>query len=326
MKRFLRLALILSALVCMQTVCLSAVNNPRVVLETNFGNIVIELYSDRAPITVDNFLGYVNSGFYDYLLFHRVIAGFMIQGGAYYLDGYNIIPWPPDQPPIINESYNGLSNIRGSIAMARTPDPNSATSEFFINHVNNLFLDRANAADGFGYCVFGQVVEGMDVVDAIALVPTCYINDRLPKFPCDPPVVIYAAYVLPCQSPDCSNFNFDDKVNLKDFAFFALQWMDNDCNSANDFCRQCDLDYTESVDFNDFAIFVNNWLLETIPADVDVDGDVDFTDYACFASHWLEENCIAPTWCAHTDFDKSGQVNIFDLYIFINNWLVKITP
>ena len=114
--------------------------NPRVVLETNFGNIVIELYPDEAPITVDNFLGYVNSGFYNGLLFHRVIPGFMIQGGGYYLDGYTIIPRTPINGPIINESYNGLSNLRGTIAMARTIDPDSATSQFYINHVDNLFL------------------------------------------------------------------------------------------------------------------------------------------------------------------------------------------
>jgi cyclophilin family peptidyl-prolyl cis-trans isomerase len=315
----------------MQTVCLSAVNNPRVVLETNFGNIVIELFSSQAPITVDNFLGYVNSGFYDYLLFHRVIAGFMIQGGAYYLYDGDIYFWPPDQPPIINESYNGLSNLRGTIAMARTSDPNSANSQFFINQVDNLLLDHANAADGFGYCVFGQVVAGMDVVDAIAQVPTCNLNDLYPSFgltdfPCNPVVGIYAAYVLPCSSVDCSNFNSDEKVDFKDFALFALQWLNSGCDSANDFCGQCDLDYNGSVDFNDFAIFADNWLWGKIPADVDIDGDVDFIDYAYFASHWMEQNCISSDWCGHTDFDKSGQVDRFDLEIFMSNWLVTITP
>jgi peptidyl-prolyl cis-trans isomerase A (cyclophilin A) len=325
MKKFFKLAVILSALACLQAVCLSAVNNPRVVLETNLGNMVIELFSSQAPITVDNFLGYVNSGFYDYLLFHRVIPGFMIQGGAYYLDGYAIYYWPPDQPPIINESYNGLSNLRGTIAMARSSDPNSATSQFFINEVNNPFLDRANAADGFGYCVFGQVIQGMDVVDDINQVPTCNVDPSLPDFPCDPPVVIYAAYVLPCSSPDCSNFNSDEKVNFEDFAFFALQWMDTDCNSANDFCGQRDLDYNGAVDIDDFAIFADNWLWGTIPADVDIDGNVDFIDYRYFASHWMEQNCILSDWCAHTDFDRNGQVDIFDLEIFISNWLAEIS-
>jgi cyclophilin family peptidyl-prolyl cis-trans isomerase len=262
MRRFLKLATILSALLCIQTVCLSAVHNPLVVLETNLGNIVIELFPSQAPITVDNFLGYVNSGFYDYLLFHRSIPGFMIQAGAYYYYNGSIYYLPPNQPPIINESYNGLSNLRGTIAMARTTDPNSATSQFFINLVNNPFLDRANAADHFGYCVFGQVVQGMDVVDAIAAVPTRYINGALPNFP-DPMVGIYTAYVLPCSSPDCSNFTSDSRVNFKDFAFFASQWLNNDCNSANNFCQQRDLDYNGSVNIDDLAIFVNNWLVNT---------------------------------------------------------------
>jgi cyclophilin family peptidyl-prolyl cis-trans isomerase len=321
MRRFLRLAVTLSALLCGQTVCLSAAHNPHVVLETNFGNIIIELYSSQAPITVDNFLGYVNRDFYDSLLFHRAIPDFMIQGGAYYLDGYNIIFRTPDRPPIINESYNGLSNVRGSIAMARTSDPNSASSQFFINLVDNFFLDRANAEDGFGYCVFGQVIEGMDVVDTIAQVPTCYVNDSLANFPCNPPVVISAAYVLPCQSPDCSNFNSDDKVNFKDFVLFALQWLAGSCGSANNFCGQCDLDYNRVVDVNDLAIFADNWLWGKIPVDVDIDGDVDFIDYAYFTSHWMEQNCIASNWCSHTDFDRSGQVNMFDFALFVENWL-----
>jgi peptidyl-prolyl cis-trans isomerase A (cyclophilin A) len=270
MKRFLILAVSLSALLCMQTVSLSAVNNPRVVLETNLGNIVIELFPAQAPVTVDNFLGYVNSSFYDYLLFHRVIQNFMIQGGAYFADGYTLYYWPPDQPPIINESYNGLSNVRGTIAMARTSDPNSATSEFFINLVDNSgFLDRAHAADHFGYCVFGQVVQGMNVVDAIAASPVEDIfpddpYDPFNNFPDDPLIEISRAYVLPCSSPDCSNFiNSDSKVNFKDFAFFALQWLDSDCNSANNFCQQRDLDYNGSVNIDDLAIFVNNWLVNT---------------------------------------------------------------
>jgi cyclophilin family peptidyl-prolyl cis-trans isomerase len=325
MRRFLRLAVILSALLCIQTVCLSAVHNPRVVLETNLGNIVIELFPSQAPITVDNFLGYVNSGFYDYLLFHRSIPGFMIQGGAYYYYNGSIYYWPPDQPNIINESHNGLSNVRGTIAMARTSDPNSANSQFFINIVNNPSLDRANAADHFGYCVFGQVVQGMDVVDAIAAVPTRYINDSLQNFP-DPMVGIYTAHVLPCSSPDCSNFNSDTKVNFQDFAFFASQWLNSGCNSANNFCQQRDLNYDGFVDVDDLTIFVNNWLWGTIPADIDIDGNVDFIDYAHFASHWMEQNCSSSDWCGHADFDRSGQVDMSDLEILISNWLVNTTP
>lgn len=266
MKRFLKLAVLLSALLGMQTVCLSAVHDPCVVLQTNFGNIVIELFPAQAPITVDNFLGYVNSGFYDYLLFHRSIKSpiQVIQGGAYYIYGNTIYYWPPTEPNIINESYNGLSNLRGTIAMARTSTPNSANSQFFINLVNNTSLDRAHAADGFGYCVFGQVVQGMDVVDAISNVNTIYVNDSLPNFPY-PPVGIYTAYVLPCSSPDCSNFISDTRVNFKDFAFFASQWFNSDCNSANNFCQHRDLDYNGKCDIADLDIFISNWLVPVTP-------------------------------------------------------------
>jgi cyclophilin family peptidyl-prolyl cis-trans isomerase len=166
-----------------------------VLFETNFGDIVIDLYPEQAPITVDNFKGYVNDGFYDDLIFHRVIDDFMIQAGAYdaYLDLH-----PPTRDPIVNESSNELSNVRGTIAMARTSQPDSATSQFFINHVDNPFLDYHYNNDpcNFGYCVFGEVVSGMDVVDAIAQVSTHYENDALKDVP-DEAVVIEKATVIP---------------------------------------------------------------------------------------------------------------------------------
>lgn len=140
----------------------------RVKLETSKGVIVLELDAAKAPITVSNFLGYVKSGFFNGTIFHRVIPGFMIQGGGF-------TPKMEEKPTlgtIVNEAANGLSNLRGTVAMARTPDPNSASSQFFVNLVNNTSLDRAKAQDGFGYCVFGKIVEGMNVVDAIAAVPT----------------------------------------------------------------------------------------------------------------------------------------------------------
>ena len=138
----------------------------QVELVTTEGVIKLELYSDKAPKTVANFLNYVSSGYYANTQFHRVIAGFMIQGGGFDLQGDR----KATQAPIINEANNGLSNMRGTIAMARTNDPNSATSQFFINHNDNVFLD-ANLSNA-GYAVFGKVVEGMDVVDKIAAVPT----------------------------------------------------------------------------------------------------------------------------------------------------------
>lgn len=254
--------LILLALTSLRLPCAAAQNNPEVVIETNFGDIVVELLPDAAPITVDNFLTYVNSGFYDGLVFHRVIEDFMIQAGAFYLEedsnGVYIMYRHP-AGTIVNESYNGLSNLRGTIAMARTSDPNSASSQFFINHADNLFLDRQNAADGFGYCVFGQVSEGMDVVDAIAATPTYYVSSSFKNFPYDPSVDIYSAYVRPCAQPDCGDVVEDGQIDREDLAAMASNWLDNGCGSANGFCAGRDLDYSGRVDFHDFALLGGNW-------------------------------------------------------------------
>jgi peptidyl-prolyl cis-trans isomerase A (cyclophilin A) len=140
----------------------------KVKLETSAGNIVVELDAAKAPKTVDNFLQYVKSGHYNGTVFHRVINNFMIQGGGMTAD----LKEKPTRPPIGLESRNGLTNQRGTIAMARTNDPNSATAQFFINVKDNDFLNQAQARDGNGYAVFGKVVEGMDVVDKIRTVPT----------------------------------------------------------------------------------------------------------------------------------------------------------
>jgi len=142
--------------------------HPRVTLDTSKGKIVIELYPDKAPKTVANFREYVKAGHYDGTVFHRVIAGFMIQGGGYEANGNE----RPTRPPIENESSNGLENARGTIAMARTSDPHSATSQFYINVVDNRSLNYSASPQRWGYTVFGKVVEGMDVADAIAAVPT----------------------------------------------------------------------------------------------------------------------------------------------------------
>jgi peptidyl-prolyl cis-trans isomerase B (cyclophilin B) len=144
-------------------------NNPQVMIETSAGNIKIELFKDKAPISVRNFLSYVNEGFYDGLVFHRVIKNFMIQGGG--MDAS--MQEKKTKFAIKNEAANGLSNKRGTLAMARTGVIDSATSQFFINVVDNGFLDyRGKTPDLFGYAVFGQVVEGMEVVDAIREVKT----------------------------------------------------------------------------------------------------------------------------------------------------------
>ena len=144
---------------------------PKVKITTSYGEIVIELDKENAPITTENFLSYVESGFYNETIFHRVISGFMIQGGGHLAD---MTPKDEKLDPIQNEANNGLKNNRGTIAMARTANPHSASSQFFINHADNAFLNfRTNQVDeGWGYAVFGQVIEGMEVVDKIADVET----------------------------------------------------------------------------------------------------------------------------------------------------------
>jgi peptidyl-prolyl cis-trans isomerase B (cyclophilin B) len=140
-----------------------------VTLHTNHGDIKIEMYADKAPATVENFVSYVNEGFFSNTLFHRVIKGFMIQGGGFDQEMLQ----KPTRATIKNEANNGLKNVIGSIAMARTQDPHSASSQFFINAADNDFLNfRNESVGGWGYCVFGQVVEGMAVVQAIEQVRT----------------------------------------------------------------------------------------------------------------------------------------------------------
>jgi peptidyl-prolyl cis-trans isomerase B (cyclophilin B) len=140
----------------------------QVVMETSLGTLKIELDGDKAPVTVANFLAYVDDHFYDNTIFHRVISDFMIQGGGFEPG----LRQKKTKDPITNESTNGLANKRGTLAMARTSAPNSASAQFFINVKDNDFLDRSQASDGVGYCVFGRVTEGMDVVDKIKAVPT----------------------------------------------------------------------------------------------------------------------------------------------------------
>ncbi|WP_304525518.1 peptidylprolyl isomerase [Halomonas sp. I5-271120] len=140
-----------------------------IVLQTNYGDITIELDFDKAPKTAANFQQYVTDGHYDDTLFHRVIDGFMVQGGGFDTD-FN---QKPTREPIENEADNGLKNRKGTLAMARTQDPHSATAQFFINIADNDFLDHSGKnLQGWGYCVFGRVVDGMDVVDKIRAVPT----------------------------------------------------------------------------------------------------------------------------------------------------------
>lgn len=211
---------------------------PQVTLEITGGvegDIVLELYTDKAPITVANFIAYVQSGFYDDLIFHRVIENFMIQGGGF---DPNMVE-KETGPPIINESPNALSNLRGTVAMARTSDPHSATSQFFINHYDNSFLNYgAIAYDGnnepyikVGYCVFGRVVSGMDIVDAIATVST---TDTVPDFD----IIIHSTRVT-VVAPVCAeklpgDINGDCTIDLADFLAMAQNWLT--CNSITPTC------------------------------------------------------------------------------------------
>jgi len=148
---------------------------PKVKLTTSYGDIVLELDQENAPISTENFVNYVENGFYDETIFHRVISGFMVQGGGFLDD---MTPKDDKLEPITNEANNGLRNDRGTIAMARTSDPHSATSQFFINHKDNDFLNfTTNQYDqGWGYAVFGKVTEGLDVVDKIADVQTTSVQ------------------------------------------------------------------------------------------------------------------------------------------------------
>ena len=143
--------------------------NTKIIIKTTSGDIKIELYDDKAPITSENFKKYVESGYFTDTIFHRVIKDFMIQGGGFTAE----MSEKDSMPPIKNEANNGISNERGTIAMARTPDPHSASSQFFINLKDNNFLDfTAETSQGWGYCAFGKVFEGMDILDKIALVDT----------------------------------------------------------------------------------------------------------------------------------------------------------
>lgn len=149
---------------------MSDANNPSVLIETSMGKITIELDAANAPNSTENFLAYVEDGYFVDTTFHRVIPGFMVQGGGITAD---MKDKPSDRAPIQNEANNGISNDRGTLAMARTGDPHSATSQFFINHKDNGFLNHSSETmQGWGYAVFGKVTEGMDIVDAIAAVQT----------------------------------------------------------------------------------------------------------------------------------------------------------
>ena len=184
-----RLLVLLVALL-LSPVALAA--NPQVELKTSMGTVVIELYPDNAPKTVENFLQYVKDGFYDGTIFHRVIPGFMVQGGGFTPN----FQQKTTRPNIRNEAGNGLRNAVGTVAMARTADPHSASAQFFINVSENDFLDFKSPDDkGYGYTVFGRITTGMDTVEKIVKVPTATVgaHQNVPR----QPVVIERARLLP---------------------------------------------------------------------------------------------------------------------------------
>jgi cyclophilin family peptidyl-prolyl cis-trans isomerase len=169
--------------------------HPQVAIETTLGTITVELFDDRAPVSSKNFLDYVNAKFYDGLIFHRVIPNFMVQGGGFTPD----LTQKPTRDPIKNEASNGVHNGRGTLAMARTAEPNSATAQFFINVAENNFLDHQDdTVRGMGYAVFGRVVNGMDVVDKIVGQPTTSVGP-MADIPVTPVVMKRVQVVAPAQ-------------------------------------------------------------------------------------------------------------------------------
>ena len=164
----------------------NAETRPRVVMKTTMGDIELELYSAKSPVTVENFLNYVKSGFYRGSIFHRAVYGWIVQGGGYDRDLNEL----ETGPPITNEADNGLKNVRGTIAMARTSDPHSADSQFFINLQDNPSFDhKAKTRRGWGYCVFGHVTKGMDVADAISEVRKHEVEGFGVTVPVEPVVI-----------------------------------------------------------------------------------------------------------------------------------------
>jgi len=190
MKR-LFLTLLLAA--ALGSPAIAAEKNPTATIETSMGTIKVELFADKAPISVKNFLEYAKSGYYKDTVFHRVIPGFMAQGGGLTAA---LQPKPGDRPAIKNEAGNGLKNDRGTLAMARTGVVDSATAQFFINVANNDFLNhRDETQGGFGYAVFGKVIDGMDVVDKMVAAPQKRQNSVFQNVP-ETPIVIKAVKIL----------------------------------------------------------------------------------------------------------------------------------
>lgn len=210
--------------------------------------------------------------------------------------------------------------------MARTSEPHSATSQFFINHVDNPHLDRENDPKGWGYCVFGRVIKGMDVVDMIASVPTANVGGGLADFPYDPPVIMSQVQVLPCELSYDSDFDKDGRVGLADCALFSVNWLDQ-CTSANGFCQGSDLDFSGGVDVVDLQIFLQHWAgpagYEPQASDLSVNGSIDLADLTTVAACWLDSDCgQANDFCRGADINHNGRVDLADFALLSGNWLL----
>jgi len=268
---------------------IACADNPRVVIRTMFGDIGLELFYDEAPFTVQNFLDYMNSGFYDGLVIHRTGNNFMIQGGSHELLGSWPWLWKRTDglmPPIPNESDNGLMNVRGTISMALLPgDPNSGTSGFFINQVHNWWLDELHT-------VFGEVLNGMEIVDFIAQLP--HIDPNLVAGQQEVPVYIDALgnmYLVHVP---------------KTFAAPPGYWI------------KADINYDGTVDEWDLGALCSNWLNDAELGDMEVVGDVDFGEFGEVAKSWRRTS----VWRRFTesDVDNSNEVNLRDFALLARDW------
>ncbi|MFA5553898.1 MAG: peptidylprolyl isomerase [Phycisphaerae bacterium] len=302
--------------------CVAQAGNPRVVLRTIFigGDIVIELYPEEAPITVQNFLNYVESGFYDWIVFHRAISDFMVQGGSYQwaYSNYPYLKHRTPVEPIPNESSNGLLNLRGTIAMALLSDesgnvlPDSATSGFYINQVHSHWLDGI-------HCVFGDVLYGMDFIDWIAVLNKMelpgvgntvpyYGNYESPYF-----IMIYKAIVIPEADQLKADINYNGIVDEQDLRLISENWLSS--------AELGDMEVIGNVNFEEFANFAKSWnrtsvWYREITADIDNNKRVDFKDFALFAQDWDKNGTEL-----YGDLNLDKTVNLDDLNLFVENWL-----
>jgi len=271
-------------------------DNPRVVIITTFGDIGVELYQAEAPNTVDNFLHYVDVGYYDWSFIHRTVNSgiYVVQGGGFAYD-YNygeVVSLSPDRDPIINESYNGLSNLRGTIAMARGSGPDTATSQFYFNQLDNTQLDKANYPDGYGYCVFGKVLNGIELIDSFVQLP--HVDPSMVSGLTEVPV-----YVDPYGTP------------------YLIEIV-NAVRAPAGYWLTADINYDGIIDEWDMAQVCNNWLSTTELGDIEVNGIIDFAEFAQVARRWQWTS----VWrrFALADIDNSGAVNLRDFALLASDW------